>query len=220
MNSVAFETLRRLVRDDVLAHPERYEWTLQGFGMLRMYLPADTGLVGIPAHIYALRLHIWDSRYRVANVSDIHDHPWDFESLVLRGSIRNVCYKLHEVDSVEDATHLTGKITCGPSPVRKGVSDVLPVRLVVVSEEVYGAGDTYKMGSEELHASFPIDGTVTMCRRSFVNADTETARVVWLKNTAGHGAESHAEGWVSAEPRRATDEEVKSITRGARMRGW
>lgn len=201
MSTVAMEALARLVHDDVLAYPERHEWTLQGFGMLRTYLGEDR----------RLRLHVWDSRFRTKDVSDVHDHPWDFESLVLRGSIRNVRYDAREsVFPVSRQIHCLGRITCGPSPEVRGPQDVKRICLFQQSDVTYEAGERYVMSSVELHASVPEDGTVTVCRRSFVKKDTETARVCWPLGTE----------WVGAEPRAATPEEVREITRGARLREW
>jgi len=200
MSSLVAEALARLVHDDVLVAPSRYEWTLQGFGMLRTYLGEDR----------RLRLHIWDSRFRTENVSDVHDHPWDFESLVLRGSIRNVRYDARQPTFRGEATHHLGRIVCGPSPSVRGPQDVEPVWLFKQSDQTYQAGESYFMKNVEVHSSVPEDGTVTVCRRKFVNKDTETARVGWLLG----------EEWVSAEPRAATPEEVREITRGARLREW
>lgn len=172
MSSVAVEALARLVHDDVLAYSERHEWTLQGFGMLRTYLGEDR----------RLRLHVWDSRFRTTDVSDIHDHPWDFESLVLRGSIRDVRYDARDPRryGAGRASHHLGRILCGPSPAVRGPQDVEPTWLFKQSDQTYEAGERYVM-----HHCWPL------------------------------GTE-----WVSAEPRAATPEEVREITRGARLRVW
>src|SRR5882672_1685770 len=57
-----------------------YEWSIQGFGMLRTNISEY------------LRLHIWDSRCRVDDVSDIHTHPWNFSSTVIAGWLTNNVY--------------------------------------------------------------------------------------------------------------------------------
>ena len=61
---------------EILRRPHGYKWSLQGFGMLRLYLSDN------------IRLHVWTTEHRVENVSDIHDHPWDFISTVLFGQLK------------------------------------------------------------------------------------------------------------------------------------
>lgn len=66
----------------ILENPLIHEWSLQGMGMLRLFLPNNS------------RLHIWDSRYRAPNVSMIHDHlQWGLTSSILAGSLVNRIYK-------------------------------------------------------------------------------------------------------------------------------
>jgi hypothetical protein len=197
MNDVAFEALTQLVRDGVFAHPERYSWSLQGMGMLRTYLSKE------------IRLHIWDSRFRVKDVSDIHDHPWDFDSLVLHGVVYNTRYEVSESAVEPIANHWEGRIVCGPSPTVKGAQDISAVRLRCQPDEVLLAGDSYRMRADEVHRTTYEDGTVTVCRRYFTKADTERARVYW----------PFGQEWASAEPRPATSLEVYTICADAR-RKW
>jgi hypothetical protein len=190
---IATDALIHLVRTDVLEHPERREWSLQGFGMLRTYLSPD------------LRLHVWDPDFRVESVSDIHDHPWHFESLVLSGSIENRRYLLVKASATRPASHNQGRILCGPKPSEHGAKDVKPVLLEQWCEGVFRPGDVYRMQADELHASFPSPGAVTLIQRTKANKDPDRAFVYWPI-----GGE-----WVSAEPRPATLAEVRRITRHA-----
>ena len=64
----------------ILVNANKFEWTLQGFGMLRLHLSGG------------VRLNIWDSRFRVPGVSTLHSHPWWFTSLIVSGSLANVRY--------------------------------------------------------------------------------------------------------------------------------
>jgi hypothetical protein len=187
---IATDALTHLVRTDVLEFPERHEWSLQGFGMLRTYLAPD------------LRLHVWDPDYRVPSVSDIHDHPWHFESIVLAGTIENRRYRVATVGQNRPSHH-RGRIVCGPNPVEHGAKDVTEVCLEQWCEGVFKPGDMYRMQADELHASFPSPGAVTLIQRTKANKDPERAFVYWPL-----GSE-----WVSAEPRPATHAEVKRITR-------
>ena len=59
----------------VMENPFNYEWELQGFGMLRTYIDKDT------------RLQIWLKDFIVPGVTDIHTHPWDFESFIYKDKL-------------------------------------------------------------------------------------------------------------------------------------
>ena len=190
---IATDALTHLIRTDVLEYPERHEWSLQGFGMLRTYLAPN------------LRLHVWDPDYRVESVSDIHDHPWHFESIVLSGTIENRRYRAIHAHGAAPPTHLRGRIVCGPNPIEHGACDVTTVLLEQWCEGVFRPGDVYRMQADELHASFPSPGAVTLIQRTKADKDPERAFVYWPLGTE----------WVSAEPRPATRVEVKRITRRA-----
>ena len=85
MTGVAFapmSLIRASVRS-ILEHADAYAWSIQGFGMLRCYLTKE------------VRLHVWDSSFAVRCVSTIHDHPWDFTSLIVSGAVKQ--YRFTEV---------------------------------------------------------------------------------------------------------------------------
>lgn len=188
---IAVDALAHLIRTDILEFPERHEWSIQGFGMLRTYLAPD------------LRLHVWDPDFRVQDVSDIHDHPWNFESIVLSGSIENRRYRIRPSDATP--THWQGRIVCGPNPVEHGAKDIRSVHLEQWCEGIFRPGDTYKMQADELHASIPTPGCVTLIQRTKADKDPERAFVYWPLGT----------NWISAEPRPATPSEWRRITRRA-----
>jgi hypothetical protein len=173
----------------ILEHPLGYEWTVQGLGMLRMYLSEE------------YRLHVWDERLRVPNVSQMHTHPWDFDSYVVAGVIEQRRYLRYESGSTftPDIRFVWQQsIVCGAG----GGLDGEPQRAVLREQEkeVYVAGQTYRQVAEELHISEPLDGSITIIERRF-HPDTEHAYVYW-DQALGKA------GWVSAEPREATPREV------------
>lgn len=183
--STLFSAFRenRYTLDGILRNPLKFKgWSLQGFGMLRLYLTKD------------IRLHVWDVTKQVDNVSLIHDHPWDFRSLVVYGHIENKIYtSLANGGLYEYAT-----IQCGPGGgARSETQEILLEQWK--SQHLY-AGQSYRQISNEIHASYPDSGTVTLVERYF-KPDTEHARVFWPKG----------EKWVSAEPRPATAKEITSI---------
>jgi hypothetical protein len=175
---------------NILAHWKDYSgWSLQGFGMLRLYLTKE------------LRLHIWDSRFAVDNVSLLHDHPWDFESLIISGGLTNYRYNF-----AAGSGYLYSVIQCGAGGCAK--TEPAPCALTERSIENLGPTEIYRQIADEIHKSVPDDGTITLIERTF-KADTEHARVFWPEG----------EKWVSAEPRPATPEEVNAITFNA-LKKW
>lgn len=178
---------------EVLRYPEGRKWQVQGLGMLRTYL------------LPTLRLHVWDRVLRVPEVSTIHDHPWDFESLIVSGRVVQRRFTEVAETRAQDAVIEMNrtKIKCGPGGC--AVSQPDRVKLLVGVEEVYGPGETYRQAADEVHESTPDDGTVTLVERTFL-ADTEHARVY------------HEGRWVSAEPRPATPEEVALVVGRALLR--
>lgn len=173
----------------ILRKAHNCEWSLQGFGMLRLYLTKET------------RLHIWSESHVVPGVSEIHDHPWDFTSKIVAGRLHNCRY----VEGAEGDTYMAQTILCGPNGCAMG--DVRQVKLWQKPTEVYDEGDKYEQRANEIHRSAPEDGTVTIVTRRFL-PDPDHANVFWRPN----------EEWVSAEPRPATPEEVAAIVGNALQR--
>lgn len=174
----------------ILETATKFEWTLQGFGMLRTYLPGD------------LRLAVWDSRYAVPNVSVIHDHPWSFESLVVAGRLHNTRFVISEKQLLPTSVRLFCK-TIRPGIGFIDLSETTEVWGDLCFRERYEEGQTYKQRADEVHWSQPDDGTVTLVAR--VRGDApDAARTLWESGD-----------WVSAEPRRACDDEVLDITQRA-----
>jgi hypothetical protein len=184
---------------NLLDHPYHKEWSIQGFGMLRTYLDDD--------HIK--RLHIWDPDSAVADVSTIHDHPWDFTSEIISGGMGNVLYLPDEYDG---SPCFSAKIRCG---VGGGlVEEPRQLKLWRKSSIYYPAGHGYSMHAEQLHESFPTPGCVSVINRTFRPDNTEFATVCWRTGD-----------WVSAEPRPATDAEITRFVALARKHwsprdGW
>lgn len=178
------------------------EWSLQGLGMLRTYVSKT------------MRMHVWDSRYRVPGVTMLHTHPWDFESLIVAGAVRQYRYEIAYTgtrpdplpgvsddaffESIGFERYVEGTIVCGEGGGE--CEPPTPVYLRRGEAEVYGEGEMYRQDADEIHESLPDDGTVTLINRTF-RANTEVAHVYW----------PHGGSWVSAEPRPATPEEVETI---------
>lgn len=166
-------------------------WSLQGLGMLRLYLSRE------------VRLHVWDSRFVAGDVSVIHTHPWNFESYVVSGEVRQ--FRYFEDEKVGGLPMNRQKIQCGPTGCAMG--DPEEVKLYRSTLETYVAGTSYSQLAAEIHESLPVPGTVTIVERKFLE-DTEHAFVYY-----------RGEKWGEATPRPATPEEVDAIV-GLALQRW
>lgn len=177
----------------ILKSPSSYEWSLQGFGMLRLYLSES------------LRLHVWDGRYTQNGVENsmIHDHPWGFDSLVLSGHMTNFLFEKCAQGCGE--VYQEQQIICGPGGC--AVGEPLKVWLRLKDHKTLIPEQRYSQTAEEIHRSAPSPGCVTLVDRRF-RSDRDRALVYWK-----------GERWVSAEPRPATQDEAASICMNA-LRLW
>lgn len=179
----------------ILERADSYSWSLQGLGMLRLYLSRE------------VRLHVWDSRFVAPGASVIHTHPWQFESFVVSGEVRQFRYT--EAASLREGRngvpYRRQRILCGP----EGCAEGLPEEVVLLRGglETYQAGALYSQEAAEIHESLPIPGTVTVVERTFLD-DADHAFVYF-----------QGEEWVSALPRPALPEEVQAIV-GLALRRW
>lgn len=168
-----------------------YTWTVQGLGMLRTKI-ADVG-----------RIHIWDASLRTWQVSDIHSHPWELRSTVISGELINQRFGIVDTSNL---AYVRQKLACGEGG---GLLDKPEdVCLSVFPLDFYTPGSMYKQAKEEIHRSMPQDGTVTLMERQLEDGHQE-AYVFWPRGTQ----------WVSAEPRVATDQEVRRVV-GYALARW
>lgn len=178
---------------NILRDPLKHDWSLQGLGMLRTYISPE------------LRLHVWDPRFKFAEVSEMHTHPWNFHSIVIAGEVRNTRFvEVGDDDFLQNAGLVNRQqIFCG---VGGGLCNetLRQVRLRELEAEVYGSGETYNQLADEIHVSAPAAGTVTLVHREIIG-DADHAFVFWPVG----------EDWVTAEPRPATPEEIEAICSNA-----
>lgn len=165
--------------------PDADGWSIQGLGMLRLYMTEDK----------SVRLHIWDREaiYK-PRPSMLHTHPWHFKSLTIAGRLTNMRY-IESGKGANTADYLSQEIICGPGGC--SIGQPTPTYIANGSTRSLGPRDTYAMQATEIHQTQFFDGTVSIITREFLG-DTEKARVFW---PAG-------EQWISAEPRPAMRDEV------------
>jgi len=180
----------------ILEKPLGFEWSVQGLGMMRLYVKRPD-----------LRLHIWDSSLRVPSVSPLHTHPWNFSSTVIAGIMFNrrfLEFKTRIETTLKTDSFNRVEITCGESACTHG--DPGEVFLYEGEIEKYVQGSDYFQSFDEIHVSMPEDGTVTLVERQLPPSNSpDKAFIFWR----GKG------DWVNAKPRQATDEEITGVTRRA-----
>lgn len=162
------------------------EWSIQGLGMLRHYLPGTNQ-----------RLHVWSAEHTADDVSAMHSHPWNFTATILSGHMENEVYTSGSLVG-ESKPYQRQTIFCG-----KGgglVGEPSEVWLGMESAALYTPGQRYRMEAPQIHVSKPTSGCVTLCDREQVG-DPDHAEVFWPLGKV----------WGSAEPRPATAEERSSI---------
>jgi hypothetical protein len=191
-NTVQAELVKR-----ILERADQFPWTIQGLGMMRLYL----GKMG--------RIHIWDARIRVPNVSVIHTHFWHLKSTILSGAICNKRYEIATTAEDKDwgLPMKRQRIVTGEGGGLIGDPEV--VRLYQRHPpEFYESGDCYEQQGFEIHETSFQSGTVTLLERPLGKQGEETAYVFWPA----------AEEWVSAEPRPATPNEMNMVAQHALSR--
>ncbi len=175
----------RVLAQAILTEATSFQWTLQGFGMLRLHLPKD------------YRLHVWDRRFAVPGVSTIHDHlQWGLKSTIINGRIINVRFDVSRCDA-DAYTHVGAVFEPGANAAMKQV----PARYFLQERkfEILTTGDSYEQWPDEVHESRPDNGTVTLMQK--LPTEDDSARIFWPRDTE----------WVSAAPRPATRNEVADI---------
>lgn len=180
---------------------DRRSWTVQGFGFLRTYFgPADAPK--------KFRLNLWDNRFTVPNVSTIHDHPWDFKSLIVAGQFYNQRYRMPWVSPPDLFPHPSHSFTVIKTGEGGGLEKSAEGKCVLerMAIEQYLPGDTYSQAASEIHETLFKNGSVTLNERT---GDTEHARVFWPYGT----------NWIDAMPRPATRDEVSDATLRS-LRDW
>jgi hypothetical protein len=165
--------------------------------MLRLYLDAT----------HEVRLHVWDTALAVPGVSRMHTHPWDFTSVIVAGRLRQCRYFPVPAHSSGSERFNRVEIQCGANA--HTVSDPVDAWLKEGVLETYPEGEAYTQYKDEIHQSFPEDGTVTLGTRVFY-PDREHASVYWRGTS----------GWTDAKPRPATPDEVDAVCRRALETWW
>lgn len=172
----------------ILDNATSFKWSVQGFGMLRLYI-RDLG-----------RLHIWDSMLRYPGVSMVHNHSWDLRSIVISGKLVNTRFSVVKppLANTDMAALYEGKrIITGYNT--KNVESLGIVSLYQHAPEHYFVSDTYRQVASEIHRTDAEDGTITLMHRQ--DDAQGQADVYWPAGTE----------WGTATPREAQPREIIQV---------
>jgi hypothetical protein len=176
----------------ILSNPYRHEWSVQGLGMLRLYLNKRD------------RLSIWHNEGRILDASPIHDHYWSFRSWILAGTLRNRRY--FECAAPYGSKYNRYRIQTGEKPDKQILEGPLPSRMMAHSTEIYHSGDSYYQAASERHETEFENGTISLIRRLSYLSKRDEANVWSYEDRP----------FVSAEPRAATKSEIDMYVEAAK----
>jgi hypothetical protein len=162
------------------------DWSIQGFGLLRLYIRR----IG--------RLHIWDPALRYPGVTMVHNHSWDLRSTVVSGCLVNRRWTEQPYGERWKRRRIVTGYDCRfVDPVDEDVF------LIEEPRDVYHAGDVYSQAAKQIHMTDAEDGTITLMERTEdVNGEAD---LYWRET----------ERWGTARPRPAMRQEVLSTIQKA-----
>jgi hypothetical protein len=195
----------RLLLHQLFTCDDVYEldWSLQGFGMLRLKYGS-------------MRVHVWC--HELANhipPHDIHTHPWSFESYIISGSLREALYDFKHPEFGDKETRAI-QIVCGEGG-GPNQEEPIPLALKEYREVMHRAGTAYYRHKSQFHRVMFTNGAVSVIHRN--NSDDQGH--AWVIVPEG-------EEFKSAEPRKPTRLELEqgisaalaSMRMECHTRGW
>ncbi|WP_199043032.1 hypothetical protein [Glycomyces salinus] len=108
---------------------------------------------------HQVRVHRWDEASPPAEEVSCHNHRWDFVSYVVSGKIANVSYS---ITSEEDGPLRHFKADAVKAGQNRGVRSLGGVSVVLESEAVVSAGQSYLQLADVLHSTVALQPTVTL----------------------------------------------------------
>lgn len=191
----------------LLEQSAHLKWSVQGLGMLRLYLSTE------------MRLHLWHSSLRVPEVTEVHDHPWHFHSLVIVGRVKNERFFPSSAQPGDEwdydnqflggpELYVKQQLLCGPGACTMSDPEDVILHKGLKASETCFPGDCYSQSKDQIHYTNAEDCTVTLVERKF-EGDRDHANIYRRGGLP----------FVSAEPRPATREEVDLVV-GETLRRW
>lgn len=148
-NGIWEEWLRTTIESEELLerHSEQARWHPNGFLKLTL-AEGDDGR--------RIRLHIWPPNDRFATRQDIHDHYWDFSSVVIAGALSIEHYlECGSKEGIEfESAVLADFWGKGPGDRRYYFRPAQNLRLICGKRETARAGDTHWLKCGDFHRTY------------------------------------------------------------------
>ena len=164
----------------LLRHGEDLPWRMVDIGLMGLRLDERR------EH----RLHVWDGSGSMGD-PPVHDHPYDFTSVVIVGELANTRY----VESPGGDEYIRYRYLPAGEDQRRSDTVMLTARV-----ETLRQADEYAQVAGELHSSRQQPGTVTLLRCAWAEPRELTVCV------------HHEASWRSGQARAATRAEIKAFT--------
>jgi hypothetical protein len=154
LSSWEFNLLRRAVRHELELKSFRRDWRWHGIGCLQSYL--------IEGYVEC-RIHIWHKDLVLPGILDsgaCHNHRFDFDSVVLAGSLRNETFELYESP---DGSHETYSFVHARMHTDANRRDMQPTGRrydIAVSWDEIPAGHRYSFPKRDFHRSSALEDVV------------------------------------------------------------
>lgn len=155
--------LHQLLDVDALRHMDVHAHYF-GLGFIQIKLDAQW------------RLHVWVPEWPTipGAETELHDHRYAFESIVLCGALHHELYAAGPVHATPEPGDLEKlDVSCQPGQTH----DPVPlgyVRPMAVGEFAVEAGSLYRLGMEAFHRSTPQGPTITLVKRGAIQKDLAT----------------------------------------------
>lgn len=134
-------------------------------GRLSRPVTHENGFIELPLGGGASRLHVWPDVPLIKQKTDnpIHDHRFDFESVVLTGWLEHCVYRLRDHTGRRPPTHRVHVVERGRlRPIEQRVS--FSITTVVELPE----GASYSFAAREFHTSYGTGLTATIMTKTAV----------------------------------------------------
>ena len=107
-----------------------------------------------------VRLHLWDEKGNVHNIdnTDIHDHYWDFSSLILEGCLHSRIYEISEI-----CGNQYYKISHNSRPNGDYLlNSAGSTKLKTIKDFIITKGQVHHLKNDELHSTVNKQYTITL----------------------------------------------------------
>lgn len=149
------EGIRNLIFD--LLKTEILKFTYHPLGFIEAKFFTEEYIDDIKTQ-HEYRLHFWPYTTELGDISSIHNHSYDFNSVILNGQIQNVIYKIDNC-SFEHGKLFNVRFT---NNIFNLIADKEHYFISDSASTHYKSGDFYSMRKEDYHNNYAKINTITL----------------------------------------------------------